>query len=130
MRPTSKLTPPDSGRKCYREPGEPRDERPTLLIRPFWRSEEEAAAYLSAVRNHEREVDLEADTIESSMAYIARIAGIVAQGPLGPPARRFPPAHRMNREYLGPRPTITEGNLTFEDRTDAIYDRQPGEDDE
>ena len=118
---------PDSGRLFWREPGEPRDERPTLLIRPFWRDEQEAAAYLIAVRNNPRTVDLERDEIESVMAYLGRIASIVAKTYVPRPGPAWPRASRPHREYTGPREPITEGNLTFEDRTDAIYERQPGE---
>jgi len=124
MRPST-LTPPDSGKKCYREPGErrePDDDRPTLLIPRFWDSPEQESAYLSAVRNNPRKPG------EGPLGYVARLAAIVQQGPLGKPAKPFPPASRLNREYSGPRPTVTEGGLSFEDRTDAIYERQPGED--
>lgn len=127
MRPSTLV--PDLGQKCYREPGEPRDGRPLLKIPQFWDSAEEAEAYLTAVREHPRIVDLEAGTVESSLTYIARIASIVAERRLANPAKRIPPKPRLNREYDGPRLT-TEGNLSFEDRTDAIYERQPGEDDE
>lgn len=121
------LGPPDTGQKCYREPGEPVDDRPLIRRRPFWSSPEEEAAYLTAVRNNPREVDPEADTIESVMHWLGRVAA-AAEGKFpAPPAKRFPPRHRMPKEYTGPRPPITEGNLTFEDRTDAIYERQPGE---
>lgn len=127
MKPTSTLTPPDFGRKCYREAGEPPDERPMLRIRPFWRSEEEASAYLTAARNTLRIVDVEADTIENAVHYIGRIAKAAEGTYLAPPAKSFPRGAWLNREYTGPRPTVTEGNLTFEDRTDAIYERSPGE---
>lgn len=112
---------------CFRWPGEPRDERPMIDVRDVWASFEEEAAYMRAVRENPRVVDLEAGTIENSKAYIVRLAEIVAQGPLVV-AKRFPPKHRIPKEYTGPRPQVTEGNLTFEDRTDAIYERQPGED--
>lgn len=128
MKPTSNLTPPDSGRKCYRESGEPPDERPTLRLRPFWRSEEEASAYLTAARNTLRVVDAEAGTIENAVRYIGRIAKAAEGTYLAPPAKAFPRGPWLNREYTGPREPIREGNLTFEDRTDAIYERQPGED--
>ena len=114
------FAPPDTGRKFYREPGEPKDERPTLLIRRFWESPEEEAAYLSAVRDNARKPG------EGAFAYIVRLAGIVQQGPLARPAKAFPPPPRLNREYSGPRPTVTEGGLSFEDRTDAIYDTEGG----
>src|SRR5678816_4637969 len=123
MRPASStLTPPDFGRTCYRDPGEPRDGRYALLLRPFWRSDSEREAYESAVRDHPREVDVAADEIESDTAYIQRIAQIAQRGILAAPAKSFPPAHRMNQQYMGPRPpVVTEGNLSFEDRCDRIY---------
>lgn len=128
MRPTSVAVPPDTGKKCYREPGEPRDERPTPKIPEFWTGgPEEAAAYLSAVRENPRIADPEANTIESPLAYIQRLAEIVQGGPLGKAAKRFPPKPRLNREYTGPREPVQEHGLSFEDRTDEIYERQPGE---
>jgi len=90
------------------------------LIRRFWESPEEEAAYLSAVRDNARKPG------EGAFAYIVRLAGIVQQGPLARPAKAFPPPPRLNREYSGPRPTVTEGGLSFEDRTDAIYDTEGG----
>jgi hypothetical protein len=117
----------DTGRMCFRLPGEPRDERPSLRIEEFWDSAEEGSAYLSAVRNNPRIADLEAETVESPLAYIQRIAEIVAKQNLPKPAKRIPPRHRPNREYTGPREPIQENGLSFEDRTDAIYERQPGE---
>lgn len=133
MRPS---TPSDPSvfKNCWREPGERPDGRLTLLIRPFWANAEEEAAYMKAVRENPRIVDVEADEIESSTAYIARIAAIVAAGPLAKPAKRIPPKHRMNPEYTGPR-TVTEGGLTFEapyeERLQQIFtEREPGSDDE
>lgn len=128
MRPASStLTPPDFGRKCFREPGEPRDGRFALLIRPFWASDSERDAYESAVHDHPREVDVAADEIESDTAYIQRIARIAASSILAAPAKSFPPAHRMNQQYTGPREPVKQDGLTFEDRLDEIYERQPGE---
>lgn len=125
MRPTP-LAPPDSGQLCYRQPGEPRDERPTLMIRRVWDSVEEEAAYLSAAHNNPRVVDVEADEIESPMAYIKRLAEIVQRGPLPKVAKPFPRKPWTNREYSGPRPVV-EGGLSFEDRLDVIYEREPGQ---
>ena len=119
MKPTYEQ--PGTGRMFWREPGEARDERPTLLIRAFWRDEQEAAAYLSAVRNNPRVVDVEADEIESSTAYMQRIATIASGLYVAPPVKRWPRASLPHREYTGPREPVTEGNLTFED-----YAREPG----
>lgn len=131
MRPASStLTPPDLGRMCFRWPGEPPDGRYALLLRPFWVSDDEEAAYMTAVSNHPREVDVEADQIESSTAYIQRIAQTAQRGILAAPAKSFPSPHRMNRTYAGPRPPVKQDGLSFEDRTDLIYERVPGEDDE
>lgn len=127
MRPTP-YAQPDTGRMYWREPGEPVDERPMILRRPFWTSVEQEAAYLSAVRNNPRVVDLERDEIESAMAYLGRISTIAEGTYVRRPGRTWPKASRPHREYTGPREPITEGNLTFEDRTDAIYERVPGED--
>lgn len=128
MRPVSTLTPPDLGRLCYREPGEPRDGRYALLIRPFWASDEEREAYESAVHSHPREVDVERDQIESDTAYIQRIASIAQQGILAPAAKSFPRAPRMNQTYTGPRPPVKQDGLTFEDRLESIYsEREPGQ---
>ena len=126
MRPST--TAQDSGRMCFRWPGEPRDERPVLRIEEFWGSAEEEGAYTAAARDNPRICDPEAGTIESPLALIQRLAEIAAKHPLVKPGRRFPRKPRLAHEYTGPRPPITEGNLTFEDRTDAIYERQPGED--
>jgi hypothetical protein len=93
----------------------------------FQDSPEEEGAYTRAVRENPRIVDLEAEAVESPLAYIQRIAEIVAQHPLPKPSKRIPPRPRLNREYAGPREPIQENGLTFEDRTDAIYERQPGE---
>lgn len=100
--------PADTGQKGYRLPGEPKDARPLIWMRPFWKTPEEKAAYTDAVRENPRECDPVAGTIESPMAYIQRLAAIVAGKPLPEPVR--------------PMPTTTQG-LTFEDRV-------PGEDDE
>jgi hypothetical protein len=126
MRPST-FAQPDTGRMYWREPGEPVDERPLIRRRPFWGSVEEEAAYLIAVRNNPRIVDIEADTIESAMSYMGRISEIAEGSYVRSPVKRWPAASRPHREYTGPREPVTEGNLTFEDRTDAIYDRQPGE---
>lgn len=120
-----KIEPPDSGHKCWREPDELRDGTPRyqLQIRPFWQSAEEAAAYLTAVRNHPREVDVAADQIESNMNYIVRIAGIVAQGPLGPPVQRMP-----SRWHQPARPIEQTPEPPYEERLDALFTpREPGE---
>lgn len=117
----------DTGRMAFRQPGEPADERRALYLRPFWRSVEEKSAYLEAVRNNPRECDPDADTIETPMAYIQRLAAIVAQGPLAKVAKTFPSGPRLNREYAGPRPQTNEGGLSFEDGLDVSYERQPGE---
>ncbi len=129
MRPVSTLTAPDFGRLCYREQGEPRDGRYALWLRPFWASDEERQAYESAARDNPRVVDVQADEIESSTAYIRRIAQIAGEAILAAPLKPFPPARRMQHTYTGPRPpVVTEGNLSFEDRTDRIYsEREPGE---
>jgi hypothetical protein len=123
MRPGT-IAPPDSGEKCYREPGEPKDERPSLRIREFWQSAEEASAYLTAVRNHPREVDVERDQIESSMAYIRRIAGIVARGPLGAAVQRMP---SRRQEHAHPPKQTPEA--PYEQRLATIFapERSPGE---
>jgi hypothetical protein len=120
MRPTpSNAVPPSEPRLCYRQPGEPWDERPALFIRPFWRDEQEALAYLQAVKDNPREVDVEGDSIESSMHYIVRLAGIVQRGPLGPAVRRFP-----TRREEKARPVKQEP--PYEERLAAIF-REPGE---
>jgi len=130
MRPST-ATDPSIFRNCWREPYERPDGRPLLLIREFWTAAEQEA-YEAAAHEHPRIVDPEADTIESPMAYIARLAGIVAKGPLIRPAKRFPPKHRMNPEYPGPRLT-NEGGLAFEEpyeqRLETIFspERTPGE---
>lgn len=128
MRPTSVVTPPDTGRMCFRYPGEPVDERPLIKIRDIWdECPEQQPIYEAAVRDNPRIVDIEARTIESPLAYIQRIAEIVASKPLPPPSKRIPPRHRMNREYTGPRESVKQDGLSFEDRTDLIYTREPGE---
>lgn len=125
MRPSTPTR--DSGRMCFRLPGEPRDERPLLKIEEFWTGPpEEEGAYTAAVRENPRVVDLEAGTIESPLAYIQRLAEIAAKHPLVKPGRRFPRRPKLAHEYTGPREPIREGNLTFEDRTDAIYDTEGG----
>jgi hypothetical protein len=121
------ITPPDSGRKFYREPDERPDGRPVIRREQFWASAEEEGAYTAAVRNNPREVDLEAGTIESPLAYIQRLAQLAAKHPLVKPGRRFPKRPKLAHEYTGPREPVTENGLTFEDRTDAIYERSPGE---
>lgn len=97
----------DTGRLGIRMPGEPPDERPLVRMRPFWKTPEEQAAYLTAVRQHPRECDPEADTIESSMAYIGRIAGIVAKGPVVTPVKAMPAVPAW--------------------ASDELYEREPGE---
>lgn len=121
----SPWTPPEQRRKYWREPGEPVDGRPLIWRRPFWASPEEESAYLSAVRNNPRRED------EGAFAYIVRIAETVQRGPLPPAVKAMPEPERLKRDYTGPRPTVTEGGLSFEDRLDAIYsEREPGSDDE
>lgn len=127
VRPASILTPPDLGRMCFRWPGEPPDGRYALLIRRFWGSDDEEHAYEAAVHDHPREVDVQADEIESTTAYIQRIAQIASASILAAPAKSFPRPHRMNQTYTGPRPEVKQDGLTFEDRLDEIYERQPGE---
>lgn len=120
-------TAPDLGRKCYREDHEPSDGRPALKREQFWADGAEQEVYEAVAHENPRLVDLEVGTIESPLAYIQRLAEIAAKNPLVKPGRRFPPRRRLAQEYTGPREPITEGNLTFEDRTDATYERSPGE---
>ena len=112
----------DTGRKCYREPGElrqgPEDNRPRIDYREFWRSPQEASAYLSAVRDHPRVVDVERDEIESPLAYIQRIAAIV-EARLAP-VRTVPPPNKA-LPVQTPEPP-------YEERLEALFTpRQPGE---
>lgn len=130
MRPAGLDGPKDTGRMGFRRPDEPKDERPVLWIRPFWKSPEEKAAYLEAVRNHPREYDTAKRTMESPYAYIPRLAALAEKALLAPAAKAFPSERPLSQEYRGPRPETSEKGLSFEDRTDLIYERQPGEDDE
>ena len=115
-------TPFDTGRMAYRLPGEPKDERPLVWFRDFWSSPEEMAAYLTAVRNHPREVDPERDEIESSMAYIVRIASIVAKQVLPQAAKRMP------SRWSEPARPVPFSELSYEERLGGIYaPREPGE---
>jgi len=111
---------------CFRLPGEPRDERPLLKIEEFWNSPQEEGAYTAAARENPPIVDVEAGTIESPLACIQRIAEIAARHPLVKPGRRFPRRPKLAHEYTGPREPIKENGLSFEDRTDAIYDSEGG----
>jgi hypothetical protein len=62
----------DSGRKGYREPHEPRDERPVLSCNPFWESMEEQETYEAIARFNRRKPS------EFPSAYIERIASLAA----------------------------------------------------
>lgn len=123
MRPSTPTQ--DTGRMCFRLPGEPRDERPLLKIEDFWNSAEEEGAYTAAARENPRIYDQ--GTVEGPLAYIQRLAEIAAKHPLVKPGRRFPRRPKLAHEYIGAREPIQEHGLTFEDRTDAIYERSPGE---
>lgn len=58
--------------------------------------------YMTAVSANPKRAD------ESALDYAIRISNLVKAGG----------------------PVVTEGGLSFEDRCDGIYERQPGEDDE
>lgn len=122
MRPgsPSTATPDFTGKKCYRLPGEPWDERPCLLIRNPWESEEERVAYTMAVRNNPKGAN------EGAFAYVVRIAEIVQRGPLGPAVKRMP--SRWNEPA---RPVQGPTEPSYEERLAAIFEpREPGSDDD
>jgi len=80
--------PQQTGRLGYREPHEPRDERPCIDHAPFWRDESERLEYEHAVESWPRKPG------EGALSYIARLAGIV-EGRLAPAGKTMP--HALGR---------------------------------
>lgn len=63
----------DSGRRGFREPDEPIDERPCIVRAPFWKDAMEAATYLTAVQMNPQK------STEGPFAYIERLSSIVTK---------------------------------------------------
>jgi hypothetical protein len=99
----------DTGRKGYREPHEPRDERPLLSCQPFWESAEEQDAYELAVRQNPRGKTPPGE-------YIRRIAQIVEERVLA----KWPGVGTMPH---APGRKATERRIAFLEEQ-----REPGED--
>ncbi len=82
---------PDTGRMGFRWPGEPMDDRPTILQDwPQWRDSTEEATYEAAVHGNPKRPD------ETPLAYMRRISAIVT-GEIGSPYHVMPKV-RMSRE--------------------------------
>jgi len=79
----------DTGRRGYREPSDPPDDRPVIVHAPFWSSESERLTYEHAVESWPRRQG------EGAMTYIARIAAKV-EGRLAAAAKSFPPPERLS----------------------------------
>lgn len=91
-----------TGRKGYREPHEPPDDRPVIAYGAcrcrgcreyggdFWRNESERLTYEHAVEANPKGAS------EGALTYIARIAGIVEQRKQAAAAKEFPPSSRLS----------------------------------
>ena len=105
--------PGDTGRKGYREPDEPPDDRPVIVRAPFWRDESERLTYEHAVESWPRRQG------EGAMSYIARIAGIVEQRKLAAVAKEFPPPERLSPVAFHERQMELEAQREPEEREPA-----------
>ena len=86
----------DSGRIGFRYPDEPVDERPVIVLAPFWTDASEQCAYEDAVQQHPRKDS------EGPMAYAQRISSIVvgkyAKAGLAMPRTRMSQAEWQRRQ--------------------------------
>ena len=105
--------PGDTGRKGYREPDEPPDDRPVIVRAPFWSSESERLTYEHAAESWPRRPG------EGAMTYIARLAGVVERRKLAAVAKEFPPPERLSPVAFHERQMELEAQREPEEREPA-----------
>ena len=82
------LRPWDFGKKGYREPGDPTDERPVIRRDPFWENPMEQSVYERAVK--ERPIKMGESLLDYLQAIVKQATGKDAEAGQSMPQVRVP----------------------------------------